>query len=251
MSVDQTTFRTALLDAAQDVPVGLSDGVGNPAGRRFSVYRNNVAASLTEALEESFPAIVKLIGEENFKKLAGLFLRRHPPETPMMMHYGAAFPEFLEGFEPLSHVGYLPDVARLEQARRRAYHAADGDPADASVLATLPPEALLQTRFALAPAVELFASRWPIHAIWVFNMEDGPKPQPGGQTVLITRPGYDPEMTMVSPGTAAFIAALQGGAPLSDANDAALAPEPDFDLSQALSLLLDAQAITSIKIGDT
>ncbi|MCR9114506.1 MAG: DNA-binding domain-containing protein, partial [Rhodobacteraceae bacterium] len=101
MIVDQTEFHDALLDAARTVPEGLQDGQGRPAGNRFSVYRNNVAVSLTEALEVSFPAIVKLIGEENFKKVAGLFLRRHPPTTPMIMYYGAEFPAFLEPFEPL------------------------------------------------------------------------------------------------------------------------------------------------------
>lgn len=250
MSVSRSAFHDALLDSAQAVPDGLSDGLGRPAGRRFSVYRNNVASSLTEALEQGFPAIVMLIGEENFRKVAGVFLRRHPPETPMMMHYGAVFPGFLEGFAPLKHLGYLPDVARLEQARRRAYHAADAAPADASILQDLTPDELAQVRFELAPATELVHSPWPIHAIWAFNMVEGaPKPKPGAQTVLITRPGHDPEMTPVSPGAAACIAALQAGGALGEANDAGLSAEPEFDLSQALSLLLGAQAITDIRTG--
>ena len=52
MTVSQLDFRTAMLDAAVDVPDGLIDANGNPAGQRFSVYRNNVAVSLTEALIE-------------------------------------------------------------------------------------------------------------------------------------------------------------------------------------------------------
>jgi len=247
MRVTQDNFHAALLDAAQPVPPGLSDGHGRPAGRRFAVYRNNVAASLTEALEESFPATAKIIGAGNFRAVAGLFLRRHPPDTPMMMHYGAAFPGFLEGFEPLAHLGYLPDTARLEQARRRAYHAADAAPVDPAALHALAPEALARTRFTLAPATEILRSDWPIHAIWAFNMRDGaPKPRLGPQSVLITRPDYDPELTPVSPGAAACILALGRGATLGGAHDAGLAEEPEFNLSHALSLLLGARAITAI-----
>ncbi len=252
MSVSQDTFHDALLDSARAVPAGLSDGLGQPAGSRFSVYRNNVAVSLTEALEISFPAIVKLIGEENFKKVTSLFLRRHPPTTPMMSQYGAEFPAFLEKFEPLKHLGYLPDVARLEQALRVAYHAADGAPANADVLQSLTPEQLAEVRMTLAPAVRIVRSPWPIHAIWAFNLEEGaPKPEPGGQIVLITRPEFDPLMTPIGAGTAAFIEALQSGETLADANEKALEHDASFDLSQALAVLLGGQAITDIKTGDT
>jgi len=246
MGVTQQSFHAALLDSARPAPEGLTDGHGRPAGRRFSVYRNNVAVSLTEALEVSFPCIRRLIGEENFKQLAGLFLRQHPPETPMLMEYGVAFPGFLEEFKPLAHLGYLPDVARLEQALRLTYHAADSAPADARVLQSLPPDALAATRLLLAPAVRLIRSPWPVHAIWAFNLEDGPKPQPGAQNVLITRPEFDPRMTPVDDGAAAFVEALQEGAALGAADERARGAAPAFDLSAALALLLSSGAITDI-----
>ena len=247
MSVSQTTFHDALLDPARPVPDGLGNGQGAKAGRRFAVYRNNVAHSLTEALELSFPAIRKLIGEGNFRQLAGVFLRQHPPDVPMLSRYGARMPEFLEGFAPLQHLGYLPDVARLEQAIRLSYHAADAAPADPAILQRLTPEELSATRFTLAPSLRLIRSPWPVHAIWAFNLEDGPKPSAGAQNALITRPEFDPELTPISDGTAIFIEQLMDNAPLGEANEAAQANDPDFDLSQALGLLLSARAITQFK----
>ena len=251
MSVGQTQFHGALLDSAQPIPDGLTDGQGRPAGRRFSVYRNNVAVSLTDALEAGFPVISKLIGSENFRNIAGVFLRQHPPTSPMMSQYGAAFPDFLAGFEPLQKIGYLADVAQLEQALRVAYHAADGQPADASVLETLSPEAVSATTFTLAPAVRLLRFPWPVHAIWEYNMREGaPKPQAGAQNILITRPEFDPQMTPVSDGTAAFTDALMQGQTLAEANEQGLTADPEFDLSQALGLLLSEQAITQILTKD-
>ena len=251
MTVSQTQFHEALLDASRDVPTGLLDGLGQSAGSRFSVYRNNIAVGLTEALEASFPAIVKLIGDENFKKVAGLFLRQHPPSTPMIMYYGAEFPEFLDGFEPLKKYGYLPDVARLEQAQREAYHAQDANPVDAGILQALTPDELVHTRMEFAPAVRLMRSPWPIHAIWAFNLEDGPKPQPGSQNVLITRPEFDPVLTPIGTGAARFVDALRSGQTLGDANDAAAGEDATFDLSQTLGLLIGNHAITDLHTGDT
>lgn len=251
MSVAQSAFHDALFDSTHPAPPGLTDGRGRPAGKRFDVYRNNVAVSLTEALELGFPCINRLIGAENFKKVAGVFLRRHPPRNPMLLQYGADFPDFLEGFAPLSHLGYLADVARLEQALRLSYHAADAVPANAATLETLPPEALVGVRLRLAPAVRLVRSRWPVHAIWAFNMENGLKPRPGAQNTFVTRPGFDPQMTVIDTATAAFIVALIAGETLGQAHEHATGAAADFNLAAALTLLLGTSAIAGIEPGKT
>ncbi|WP_294623152.1 DNA-binding domain-containing protein [uncultured Roseovarius sp.] len=251
MSVSQTQFHDALLDSSTSVPIGLSDGRGQPAGARFSVYRNNVAVSLTEALEVSFPAILSLIGHENFKKTAGLFLRQHPPKNPMIMVYGDEFPSFLEDFEPLQHIAYLPDVARLEQALRESYHAADADAVAPNELAILPQEALAASKLILAPSLRLVRSRWPIHAIWSYALDrSSAKPKNQGQDVLITRPAYDPEGRVLPPGASLFVANILEGKTLGDAYEKAMHDAPEFDLTGLLTMLLDTSSIIEIQTQD-
>src|SRR6056297_582067 len=212
MILDQTEFHDALLDAARAVPQGLKDGAGRPAGSRFSVYRNNVAVSLTEALELGFPALHALLGDDRFKAVMGRFLRQHPPDTPMISHYGAALPGFLAGFEPLQHLGYLPDVASLELALRQSYHAADAAPIDPAALQALAPDALMAARFDLAPALRIVRSDWPVHGIWAYKMQPGaPKAVQEAQRVLVLRPEFDPEMTVIDAATDAFVTALGSG----------------------------------------
>ena len=249
MIVDQTTFRTALLDPDAERPKGLTDGAGGPAGRRFDVYRNNVAVSLTEALETAFPVIRKLVGPENFKLLAAAFLRQHPPNSPLMMFYGAEMPGFLAKFGPTSGTGYLPDVARLELMIRESYHAADASPADPSALQALSPDTLMETRLTLAPSLKLLRSEWPVYSIWRFNVEPGaPKPQMAAEEVMVARPEMDPEPRLLPPGGGAFVAALLAGGTFGAAMDAAAETTDTFDLSATLTLLIETNALT--KIGD-
>ncbi|WP_204113944.1 putative DNA-binding domain-containing protein [Shimia biformata] len=244
MSVSQDIFRAALLDAAQPVPEGLLDGQGRAAGRRYNVYRNNVAVSLTEALEVGFPVIRKLIGPENFKHVAGQFLRVAPPTSPLMMFYGSEFPAFLRDFEPLQHLGYLSDVARLELALRQSYHAADAEGIAADALAAVPPEALGALRLELAPAVRIVTSDWPIFDIWRFNTsENAPKPRAEAQDVVVLRDGFDPEPHLLPKGGAAFLTAIGKAAPLECAVDAG---GDKFDLTPVLGLLLNTNAIAAL-----
>lgn len=248
----QSTFRAALLDAAQPVPEGLLDGFGGTAGRRFSVYRNNVAVSLTEALATGFPVVQTLIGEENFRQLAGLFLRQHPPKSPLMMHYGQDLPDFVENFPPLQQFGYLGDVARLELAMRRSYHAADAAPIDPQFLAALAPEQLVAARVSFAPSAILLRSRWPVHGIWRFNTQTGTaKPEMRGENVLIARREYDPEPLLLPAGAGVFLNSAMTGATIGDALSAATEAAPEFDFGGLLSLLLAHATITDVIPEDT
>ncbi|NOD77427.1 MULTISPECIES: DNA-binding domain-containing protein [unclassified Ruegeria] len=248
MSVSQSEFRAAMMDASAPVPSGLLDADAQPAGRRFSVYRNNVAVSLTEAMHQAFPVIAKLLGTQNMDGLAGIFLRQHPPSSPLMMFYGEAFPDFLAGMQQLSHLGYLPDIARLELALRRSYHAADSQPAPAEALA-VDPEQVMQARLQFAPSMQVIRSKWPIHAIWRFNsVADAPKPQPQAEDVLITRAEYDPEPHLLPVGGANWITHMQNGDTIGSAFEKTAAETPEFDLGTTLALLLQGSAITSVTI---
>ncbi|MDG1118203.1 MAG: DNA-binding domain-containing protein [Flavimaricola sp.] len=243
MTVQQADFTAALLDPTRAAPPGLSDGAGRPAGKRYDVYRNNVVVALSDALETAFPVIRKLLGDQFFRAMAGVYVRAHPPASPLMMHYGADFPTFLAGFPPAQGLPYLPDVARVELALRRAYHAADAAPIAATALAEVPPDRLGDIRLSFAPAVSLIPSDYPIHGIWTANAMGGPNPKPVAESALVARPGLDPSLSLITPGTLPVLTALMSGATLGDALDLA---GDGFDLSALLSLLLSQGAITAL-----
>lgn len=239
----QSEFHSALRDAAHPIPLGLQDKGAAPAGKRFDVYRNNVAVSLSEALREGFPATARLLGEENFTQIARQFVTNHPPRSPLMFLYGDVFPEFLAGIAPLAHLPWLPDVARLEWALRCAYHAADADPIATETLQTLTPERFMAARFQFAPAVRLLRSLYPITEIRTYALNGGAQPQGAAEAVLITRAEYDPTLTVLPTAQANLLQALLNGQPLEEALETA----PDGDLSALLPLLLQHGAVQSLQ----
>lgn len=244
MTVAQSVFRNALIDADLAVPEGLKDGRGAPAGARFAVYRNNVVLSLTEALATGFPLVHKLLGGQTFDRLAGVFVRAHPPRSPLMMHYGAALPDFLDTFAPLAHIGYLSDCARLDLAIRRSYHAADAEPLD-PIRLQQDPAAVMKLHIVPAPATQVLCSKWPLFDIWHFNMTpDAPKPEAVPQDVMVTRPDFDPQPHLLPSGAALWLDALTSGQSLGAASERAAATHPTFDLASALTLTLSTAALT-------
>lgn len=241
MEVTQEQFRAALLDVTAPVPDGLLDSAGAPAGSRYGVYRNNVTHSLIEAMKVAFPLVRSLLGAQNFDTLMPMFVRMHPPRSPMLMYYRADFPAFLEGFEPLKHLGYLGDIARLELDLRRLYHAEDAAPFDASILQR-PPEALAETHLNIAPSTRLLRSRWPLFDLWHRATDpQAPAPRATGQAILITRPEFDPVVHLLPVGAATWFHALEAH-PIGKAVEAATAAAPEFDFAATLTLALQTHA---------
>lgn len=241
----QATFAAALLAPDQPLPPGLVDPQGRPSKARFDVYRNNVTASLLRVLQAGFPVVGRLVGAEFFAAMAVEFLRRHPPQTRMMMLYGAEFPAFLSGFPPAAHLGYLPDVARIEQALRESYHAADAVPLGAERLAAVPAETFLAAHLTLSPSLRLVHSNWPALSIWQANQgaESRPLSASGAESTVILRPGFEPAPLALTPDMAAILDALLSGQPVGLAVRAA---RNEDALSDLFSLLVRHGAVTEI-----
>lgn len=239
----QSAFAAALLDPEAPLPVGVVDPEGRPAPKRFSVYRNNVAGSLTRALEAAFPTMRTLVGDEFFAAMAGVFLRAHPPRSRILMLYGAEMPAFLETFPPVAGLGYLPDVARVDQAMRESYHAGDSVPLNEAEFQRLIGEDIAALRLRLAPSLRLVRSRWPVGSIWAATHAGGPTPVPQAEDVLILRPEFDPRPHVLPPGGGAFIAAALAGQTLGEAVEAAGGA---LALSAILALLIKGRAITGV-----
>jgi len=68
------------------------------AENRFSIYRNNVALSLSTAIADSFPVVKRLIGDNCFKSAAIEFVRSNLPEQPSLLFYGEGFIDFIKTY---------------------------------------------------------------------------------------------------------------------------------------------------------
>jgi Putative DNA-binding domain len=254
MQTWQSDFASALLNS-EAIPKGVISHNSNRPDERFAIYRNNVMVGLVNALEARFPATRKIVGDDFFKGAARRFAAAHPPRSPVMMFYGEGFPEFLASFEPAGEIPYLADIALLEAARTRTYHAADAEPLTAAVLAATAPDSLARTRFTLHPSLEIVASPYPIVTIWAMNSGEvdlAPITDWRGEDALIVRPWREVEVRRLPAGGRIFLQSIAEGKPLKEAAKAALDADARFDLPANLAALFSglAVAMTSERPAD-
>ncbi|ABA72984.1 MULTISPECIES: HvfC/BufC N-terminal domain-containing protein [Pseudomonas] len=241
----QAAFSAALLDIDLPCPDGLCSANGADPASRFAVYRNNVQSSLINALADSYPVVVQLVGDEFFRAMAGVFVQSHPPHSPLMSDYGSELADFISKFGPAASVPYLADVARLERLRTQAYHVADVLPLSQDLIAAVfaDVDALNELRIGLHPSLHLLDSSFAVVDVWAAHQHDATLAGIDlhhAQHALILRNGLEVEVFAMDSGASQFIRQLKAGHSLTQALESAEA----FDLSQTLALLISRQVIT-------
>ena len=245
MRVTQADFISAVLDPELPAPDGLVGNSNRPT-RRFSVYRNNVVVGLTDAMESSFPVVSKLVGDEFFRAMCGVYVRRFPPTSPILSKFGSELPEFLETFPPAAGLPYLPDLARLENLLRESYHEADAAPVSADAISRIPSDELPRVRMRFAPSMRLLRSRHPVCGIWRANAAGGPKPTYAAEDVLVVRREFDPEPVLLPPGGHEIISHLLAGESVMEACERTSAECGEVRLDETLAILVRFGAIAAI-----
>lgn len=252
----QTAFAHALLNPELPCPSGLTTWNGSDPEIRFSVYRNNVMMSLIDALADTYQVVQTLVGEDFFRAMGRVFAQTKPPRSAVMAYYGGDFAYFIASFPPAASVPYLADVARLEMARVMSYHAADVLPLDPEVLHTAlaDPKQLMSLRLVLHPSVHVIQSTFAIFSIWAAHQDATctPSVDPDvAQVVLVYRAGLAVDTMELTDGTGLFVSTLLAGQTLLDAAQAASSMHPEFDLTNALTMLLRLKLIIHLNTGDT
>ncbi|MGD1037725.1 MAG: DNA-binding domain-containing protein [Roseiarcus sp.] len=241
-------FARALSDPARPAPPQTLGREGRPDARRFAVYRNNVAVGLIGAIEARYPIVRRLVGDEFFRAMARAFVAAEKPRSPLLIHYGDDFADFVARFEPAREIAYLPDVARLESAWVEAYHAAEAPALVLAALGEVDPDDFGALRFFPHPAARLLRFSHPAASIWAAHQGAG-EPRPPevwrAEDALVSRPEADVVARILPPGGYEFARALFAGARLAEAAEKSAGE--GFDPGSHFVGLLEAGAIRSIR----
>jgi hypothetical protein len=206
----QTAMKRALFGEDRGPMLQYIGGDRRTAGERLAIYERMYLARLVTSMEDDFPALRRVAGEL-FPRLAVTHVRRRPSRHPSLARLGDSFDE------TLTELGLLPEaaVARVEQARNRAFWSPDRPPVNLGELAALG-AALGETLLRLHPSVQLLASLSGARAV----VEGAPLcvVEPGSwEQVISWRQGFEIHVDGVPPDEARALDALTCASPLERA----------------------------------
>ena len=260
----QNQFSTAVLSNGQS-DSGVSNNsfdieealIAGPlaANRRLNIYRNNVTISLRNALKAVYPVIYKLVGKEFFDAMAKDYIIKHPSRSGNLHDFGDKLSSFIARFAPAGELVYLADVAKLEWAYHRVFHAQNSPPFDLQKLQEVAAANYGDLCFTLSPACRLLRSPYPILRIWQANQDfatnsSGTISLDEGETLLlVAREGLDIAFHLLSPTEFSFLEAFDQHKKFFIACDKANQLEPECDIGKLLQKFILSQAISDFSVA--
>jgi hypothetical protein len=205
---------------------------GAPAtvAHRAFVYFNAYRRRLVEVLQNDFPGVRALAGEDGFEALAAGYIDACPSRHPSLRHFGGRFADYLRADAVASARPELADMAAFEWLFNACFDAADATPIGVDAIAALAPERWLDLRFRFLPGLRRLGLRTNAPGIWkAVKAGEPPPPADAGaeRPWVLWRSGFDVSWRPLEADEAVALDAALAGATFPDLCEALFAHAAD------------------------
>ena len=210
----QNAFQGGLLGADTGVLARLRSTSKADAATLLAVYRNAYILRLMEALGDDHPALLKLIGEDEFAAMTRASAAAHPSRHPSIRWFGTKLPAFLRNTPPWAERPWLAELAAFERSLRDAFDAADAQPVGVEAMAAVAPEAWPDLRFRFLPSLRRLDLGWNVAQTW--KDETPPERLEAPVAWAFWRPELVTEYRSLEPDEASALDAAASGATFAE-----------------------------------
>src|ERR1700733_5724157 len=174
----QRDLQSHLLGGDDTIVEAIVDAPPLPTLERLGIYRNAYRVRLIEALDDTYPVLHAVLGDEAFAALGEEFVAAHPSVYRSIRWYGGELAEFLRRQPPYAEQPIFAELALLEWTLAEVFDAADAEPKPRAALSAIDPSAWGELRFAFHPSLRRLHLEWNTAAVWQAMSREEAPPDP-------------------------------------------------------------------------
>ena len=174
----QRDLQSYLLGEGSTIAQAIVDAPPLPTLERLGIYRNAYQVRLIDALDDTYPVLHAVLGDEVFVALGRAFVAVHPSVHRSIRWYGAELAEFLSRNPPYAEQPILAELALLEWTLAEVFDSADADPKPRAFLTAIDPSAWSELRFEFHPSLRRLRLQWNTAAVWQAMSSEATPPDP-------------------------------------------------------------------------
>jgi hypothetical protein len=174
----QQDLQGFLLGQESTIAQAIVDAPPLPTLERLGIYRNAYQVRLIEALDDTYPKLHAVLGDQVFMALGRAFVATHPSVHRSIRWYGAELAEFLSRTSPYANQPILAELALLEWTLAEVFDSADGEPKSRAALNAIAPSAWSDLQFKFHPSLRRLHLQWNTTAVWQAMSDETAPPDP-------------------------------------------------------------------------
>lgn len=174
----QQELQRHLLGAHSVIAAAIVDAPPMPTVERLRIYRNAYQVRLIEALDETYPILHKLLGDELFVALGEAFIAAQPSVHRSIRWYGRELAEFMASNAPYAEQPILSEIGWFEWTLSEVFDAPDAQSLTRAALTAVDPAAWSSLKLRFHPSLRRLAFAWNTTAVWQAASHDETPPQP-------------------------------------------------------------------------
>ena len=162
----QTQMLSWLQEGNTDIRQAVTGTDRVSADIRLDIYANAYRFRLVEALQETFPALHTLMGDEDFFALGHNYLNHNPSQHFSLRYFGHQLNRFLSEQSTYKEQPVLAEMAQFEWLLREAFDAADIETLSLENLQDISPEHWPEVKFSLHPSLQRIDLNHNVPQLW-------------------------------------------------------------------------------------
>jgi hypothetical protein len=174
----QRELQQDLLGEPSAIAGAIVDAPPLPVEGRLGIYRNAYRSRLVEALDDTYPVLHKILGDDMFEEAGHRFVMAHPSRHRSIRWYGSELADFLAHSAPFDAQPILAEVARFEWTLSEVFDSADATPLDRAAIMAVDPNDWATLTFRFHPSLRRLQLAWNSVAAWKAISADSDPPAP-------------------------------------------------------------------------
>ena len=174
----QRDLQSHLLGEHSGIAAAIVDAPPLAVADRLGIYHNAYRVRLIEALDDTYPVLHAVLGDEVFCALGEEFVAEHPSVHRSIRWYGRELADFLGRCPPYDEQPILAELALLEWTLAEVFDAADAEPVQRAALSAVDPSAWSELQFQFHPSLRRLLLHWNTVAVWQAMKRDEAPPDP-------------------------------------------------------------------------
>lgn len=212
----QRQLQNYLLGQQPHITSAIVGTVNMPVTSRLQIYRDAYYLRLLEALQQDYPTLHALMGEEQFDQLGRHYIDSYPSHYRSIRWFGKDMALFLQHTQSNDDQPWQSEMAKFEWLLGQAFDAEDKTVITINAMAAIPAENWPGVSFKLHPSFCRFDLSWDIVSVWKALKETGiatpPKQVASIVCWMIWRKGYDIHFSSLTADEAYMVESMAMGA---------------------------------------